>query len=154
MMNELKRRRILKQGQLILCDKGFYSLENYVIGINKYKIVPFIFPKRKPSILTLMDRIQHPLDYFSDVDYLNPIYTYLKDKLFNLLPKWEDFKRNRWKIEKVFEFIKDQLKSKSIHAYTKRSVSKHMFLNVLLMGLIVSRGYGTIERITKLVNFE
>jgi transposase len=26
MMNELKRRRILKKRQLILCDKGFYSL--------------------------------------------------------------------------------------------------------------------------------
>ncbi|MDR0900822.1 MAG: transposase [Methanobrevibacter sp.] len=72
----------------------------------------------------------------------------------NLFPKWEDFRRNRWKIEKVFEFMKDQLKSKSIHTYTKRSVFKHMFLNVLLMGLIVNMGYGTIERITKLVNFE
>jgi hypothetical protein len=88
LMNELKRRRILKQGQLILCDKGFYSLKNYVIGINKYKVVPLLFLKRKQSIITLMDRIQHHFRLFDDIDYLNPIYTYLSDKLFNLLPKW------------------------------------------------------------------
>jgi hypothetical protein len=85
MMNELKKRRILIKRLLVLCDKGFYSLNNYVIGINKYKILLFIFPKRTPPILTLIDRIQHPLDYFSGVDYLNPIYVYLKNKLFNLL---------------------------------------------------------------------
>jgi hypothetical protein len=59
-----------------------------------------------------------------------------------------------WKIEKVFEFMKNQLKFKSVHAYTKRSVYKHIFLNILLMGLIVSNDYGKIERITNLVNFE
>lgn len=136
MMNELKRRRILEKSQLVLCDRGFYSLENYVLGINKYNVVPFIFPKKKPSVFTLMNRMQNRLDYFDGVDYLNPIYVYLRDKLFALLPKWEDLKRNRWKIEKVFEFMKDQLKS--IHAYTKRSVYKHMFLNVLLMGLMIA----------------
>jgi hypothetical protein len=59
MMNKLKRRRILKKEQLILCYKGFYGLKNYVIDINKYKVVPLIFPKIKPSILTLRDCIQH-----------------------------------------------------------------------------------------------
>jgi hypothetical protein len=42
-----------------------------------------------------MHRIQHPLDYFKEEKYLNPIHVYLKDKLFNLLHKWEDFKRKR-----------------------------------------------------------
>ena len=48
MLFELQRRRILRIGQLILADKGFYSLNNYLIGLNKYKIVPLIFPKKKP----------------------------------------------------------------------------------------------------------
>ncbi len=153
-MNELKKRRILRKGQLVLCDKGFYSRENYLIGINTYKIVPLLFPKKKPSILTLMDRIQHPLDYFGPEIYENKIYVYLRDKLFNLLHKWEDFKRNRWKIEKVFEFLKGELKMKNIHAYTKRSVYKQVYLNVLLMGMLISMGYKEIERMRTLVNFQ
>jgi len=39
MMSELKRRRLLRKGQLIVADKGFYSASNYLIGINKYKMV-------------------------------------------------------------------------------------------------------------------
>jgi transposase len=55
MLNELKKRKILKNWQLILCDNGFQSLENYLIGINKYKIVPLLFPKKKnPSLITLL----------------------------------------------------------------------------------------------------
>jgi len=45
MMFELKRRRLLKKGQLIVADKGFYSACNYLIWINRYKILPLIFPK-------------------------------------------------------------------------------------------------------------
>ena len=38
MLFELQRRRILRIGQLILADRGFYSLINYLIGLNRYKI--------------------------------------------------------------------------------------------------------------------
>jgi len=31
MMSELKRRRLLRKGQLIVADKGFYSASNYLI---------------------------------------------------------------------------------------------------------------------------
>ena len=153
-MNELKKRRILLKGQIVICDKGFYSRENYLIGINTYKIVPLLFHKKKPSILTLMDRIQHPLDYFTPKTYGSKIYVYLRDKLFNLLPKWETFRRKRWKIEKTFEFLKEELKLKHIHAYKKRSVHKHLYLNVLLMGMMISIGYMEIERIKTLLNFQ
>jgi len=153
MLFELKRRRILKKGQLIICDRGFYSLENYLIGINKYKIVPFLFPKKKPSLITLIERIQNPLDYFDENKNDTGIYNYLKQKLFNLLPKWENFRRMRWKIEEFFKFMKENLKLSDIHAYTKKSVYKHVYLNVLLMGIMISKGYGGIKEIMKLVDF-
>jgi IS4 transposase len=150
---ELKRRRILKKWHLILADRGFYSLENYSIGINKYKIVPCIFPKKKPSLITLIERIQNPIDYYTEKKYKNQIYIDLKQKLFNLLPKWEDYRRKRWKIEEFFKFLKIELKLKKIHAYTERSVYKHVYLNVLLIGMMINAGYREIEEITKLVNF-
>jgi hypothetical protein len=153
MLFELQRRRILKIGQLILADRGFYSLNNYLIGLNKYKIIPLIFPKKKPSLITLIMRLQDPLDAFKDGKYQKGIYHYLREKLINLLPKWEDFRRSRWKIEKVFDFLKNELKLKNIHAYTSNSVYKHVYLNVLLMGILISKGYNEIEEIITLVDF-
>jgi len=153
MLSELKRRRILKKWQLILCDRGFYSLENYLIGINKYEIIPFIFPKKKPSLITLIERIQNPIDYYTEEKYKKSRYNNLKQKLFNLFPKWEEYRRRRWKIEEFFKFIKIELKLKKIHAYTKRSVYKHVYLNVLLMGIMINTGYREIKEITNLLNF-
>lgn len=66
MLNELQRRKILKKWQLILCDRGFKSLKNYLIGINKYNILPLLFLKKKSSLITLFERIQNPIDYYED----------------------------------------------------------------------------------------
>ena len=112
-----------------------------------------MFPKKKPSLITLIERIVNPLEYFKEKSHYVPVYSYLKNKLIDLLPKWEDFRRKRWKIEEVFKFLKNKLKLKNIHAYTKRSVYKHTYLNVLLMGILISKGYKEIEAITKLADY-
>lgn len=153
MLDELKRRKILKKWQLILCDRGFQSLENYLIGINKYNIVPLLFPKKKPSLITLFERIQNLIDYYEDNNEEIKIYDDLKQKLFESLVKWEDYRRMRWKIEEFFKFMKEELKLKNIHAYTKRSVYKHVYLNVLLIGMMINTGYRKIKEITRLVDF-
>ena len=44
-LKELKRRNLIKPKDLIYFDRGYFSYENYKIGINKYKIIPVIFPK-------------------------------------------------------------------------------------------------------------
>jgi hypothetical protein len=74
MLFELKRRRLLRKGQLIIADKGFYSACNYLIGINKYKIVPLIFPRKKPTLEVLKDKITNPLDYFDCENKSGSIY--------------------------------------------------------------------------------
>jgi hypothetical protein len=153
-LHELKKRRLLREGQVILADRGFYSAYNYLIGINKYKIVPLIFLKKKPSFEKLKDKIINPLDYFDFKNKGGRIYKALREKLFELLPKWEDFRRPRWKIEKVFEFLKLNLGLGYIHAYTTKSVSKKAYLNVLLIGILISEGYDEIQEIMTLVNFK
>jgi hypothetical protein len=59
----------------------------------------------------------------------------------------------RWKIEKVFDFLKNKLKLKHIHTYTKIFIYKHVYLNVLLMKIPVNKGYNGIKEIIKLVDF-
>lgn len=44
-LEELQKRRIIRKNDTIIFDKGYYSYQNYQIGINKYKIVPSFFPK-------------------------------------------------------------------------------------------------------------
>ena len=44
-LEELERRGLIKKGDKLYFDKGYFSLMNYYIAINKYKIVPLIFPK-------------------------------------------------------------------------------------------------------------
>lgn len=152
-MFELKRRRLIKKGQLIIADKGFYSAKNYLIGINKYKIVPLIFPRKKPTLKTLKDKITNPLDYFDYKNKSGAIYKNLRERLFELLPKWENFRRKRWKIEKIFQFLKENLSLSHIHAYTKRSVYKKAYLNVLLLGILIYHGQNKIQEIYAIKKF-
>ena len=65
----------------------------------------------------------------------------------------EGYRRSRWKIEKIFDFLKNEWKLKNIHAYTSNSAYKHIYLNVLLMKILISKGYNEIKEITTLVDF-
>jgi len=124
MVSGLKRRKLIGKGQLVIADNGFYIACNYLIWINKYKIVPLIFPRKKPILEVLKDKITNPLDYFDHDNKSGSIYQQLREQLFELLPKWGNFRRTRWKIEKVFQLLKVNLNLGHIHAYTKRSVYK------------------------------
>ncbi|MDR2873275.1 MAG: transposase [Methanobrevibacter sp.] len=46
----------------------------------------------------------------------------------------------RWRIEEIFKFLKQNLKLSKFHGYTKRSIYKNAYLNVLLLGIIISEG--------------
>jgi hypothetical protein len=91
--------------------------------------------------------------YFLDKEYARVVE--LGDKLaeVNSLSDWEDFRRTRWKMEKVFQFLKENSGLGHIHAYTKPSVYKKAYLNVLLLGILVSYGQNEIREIYALENF-
>jgi len=63
-LNELKRRRILRYKDIIIADKGFTSYDNYELGISKYKIVPLIFPKENMDKNKILSRLSYSLDIF------------------------------------------------------------------------------------------
>ena len=49
---------------MLIFDKGYYGYKNYQLGISKYKIVPFIFPKEKFNRTRLDDILTYPLAVF------------------------------------------------------------------------------------------
>ena len=71
-LNELKRRRLFGKRTQLYFDRGYYSIENYKIGINRYKIVPVIAPKYENTIQQIKDKLAYPLEIFKNKN-LNPI---------------------------------------------------------------------------------
>ena len=64
-LEELKRRRKIRAGDILYFYKDYYSYENYVIGIAKYKIVPAIFPKINCNFNKLFSMLSYPLNIFN-----------------------------------------------------------------------------------------
>jgi transposase len=63
-IEELKRRRIIRKGDSLYFDKGYFSKQNYQIAVNTYKISPLIFSRGKNVINKVIDYISYPLECF------------------------------------------------------------------------------------------
>ena len=64
-MENLQKRWIIPKRDILILNKEYYSYKNYQIGINKYKIVPFIFPKNNFKRTKLNDQLSYPLQIFN-----------------------------------------------------------------------------------------
>lgn len=152
-MENLKNRRIIRNGDTVVCDKGYYSYENYQLGISKYKIVPLIFPKENFNKNKLNDQLSYPLNVFSNEKKANKekqFYNGLKKELFKKLDEWKKYKPIRGKIEDFFKLLKQGLNLREIHKYTPKSVEKTVYLNVFLGALLISLGFNSKTAIQKL----
>lgn len=152
-MENLKRRRIIRKGDIILFDRGYYSYKNYQIGISKYKIVPLIFPKENFRIQKLDDKLTYPLQVFNDKKTegkSKKLYNTLKKVLFEKIENWQRYKPVRGKIEDFFKLCKSGLGLKKLHKYTPESAQRTTILTVFLAGLITTTGYNTKTALQKL----
>ena len=99
-METLQKRCIIQKGDTVIFDKGYYGYKNYQLGISKYKIVPFIFPKENFNITKLNDQLSYPLQVFKQTNKIKmkkQFYNNLKHDLFKNLDNWEKFKPIRGK---------------------------------------------------------
>ena len=44
-LEELKRRKIARDGDTIISDKEYYVYKNYTMGIFRFKVISAIFPR-------------------------------------------------------------------------------------------------------------
>ena len=152
-MENLKKRRIIRKGDTIIFDKGYYSYQNYQIGISNYKIVPLIFPKNNFKIQKLNDKLTYPLQVFKDKKTKNKskkLYNTLKKILFKKIQNWQYYKPVRGKIEDFFKLCKSGLSLKKLHKYTPASAERTTILTVFLAGLITTLGYSSKTALQKL----
>ena len=152
-LQNLQKRRIIKRKDIILFDRGYYGYKNYQIGVNKYKIVPIIFPKESYREEKLKGQMSYPIEVFSrnkkakelkkDIDSIASI-------LFNKLQNWKDLKPVRGIIEDFFKVAKDAFGLGEFHSYTVESMSRKIYLSLLLTALIVQQGYKTKTQLQRL----
>jgi transposase len=53
----------------------------------------------------------------------------------------------RWRIEEIFKFLKQNLKLSKVHGYIEKSSCKNAYLNVFLIGIMISEGIEEIQEI-------
>lgn len=152
-LEELKRRRLLKEKQEILFDKGYFSYDNYIKGINEYHIVPIIFPRGNFKLSKLEGRMSTRLDIFKDKNTLEAakkLYLELTTKLYKYLENWKDLKPIRGIIEDFFKVGKDAFGLGKFHSYTQKSMRKNIYLCILLTAIVVQQGFNTKTKLQQL----
>lgn len=145
-LQEAKRRRIIKNKDIILFNKGYYSYENYQIGINKFKIVPVIFPKSNFNLKKLADQLSYPLDVYKEnktIQYMKKLLQQIKYILIEKLKNWKILKPERGIIEDFFKVSKQAFGLGEFHNYTTKSITKNIYLCILLTTLVIKTGFKT-----------
>lgn len=152
-LEELRRRRLLRRGDTVIMDKGYYSYQNYQISVSKYQIVPLIFPKNNFKLKKALDTLSYPLQVYRHSKLNMKIKRFFSDLLNDFKDKissWQRFKKIRSIIEDMFKLAKKSLSLEKIHRYTQKSVTKHASLNVLLLGTIITLGYNSKKQLQTL----
>lgn len=152
---ELKRRRITRPGDLVVCDKGYYSYQNYVNGVIDFKIVPVICSKKNFNEGKLLNRLSYPLFIFGRSDTRDKVRLFkgLVRRLIESLAHQDLYQNIRSLIEDIFKLAKDAFALKKFHKYTTRAVKKTVCLNVLLVGLVISLGFRSKKQLQQLAEW-
>jgi len=155
-LEELKRRRIMRKGDVVMSDKGYYSYDNYLIGVSKFKIVPLVFLRKDFKINRALDGLSYPLNLFhrkrlnkKTKCFFKILVRELKAKLEN----WKEFKPIRSYIEDIFKVAKNSFSLDKIHRYTFRSVKKFVSLGVLLVSVVILLGFNSKEELQRLAEW-
>ncbi|AKB46564.1 transposase, putative [Methanosarcina sp. Kolksee] len=108
-LKELKRKRIIKAGDIIYADRGYYSYENYVISVREFKVVPLIFPRKNCNFKKLFNMLRYPLKIFDSRRNTEKEIKFYKEiiaKFKELISKWKELRSVRSIIEDVFKLEK------------------------------------------------
>jgi len=141
-LDELRKRRLIRNGDFLIFDKGYFSSKNYQVGVLKYRIVPLIFPRNNFKIEKAFSKMCYPLTMYSrhDGKKVKVEYENLVSTLKRELNRWTDYLDIRSFIEDFFKLAKDALSLRRLHRYSRRSVAKFVCVNVLLAGMIILTG--------------
>jgi hypothetical protein len=131
-VESLFKSRRLKYGDIILCDKGFTSKKNYILLINRFCLIPLIYPRKNTKIDQIIRSLCPPLETFFDQKYKLQKWKSAVKEFKEKMANWEQFKITRSKIEDLFNISKNCLQMNQLHQYTHLSVSKSVAIKLFL----------------------
>jgi len=135
----LKRKKLIRFGDSIIMDRGFYAYKNYLIGI-RYGIVPLILSKKYFRYDRLEGLISYPLFIFNSKNIEKKRkYRKLVRRLFEGLKL--NLKSLRSIVEDVIKLGKEAFSLKKLHCYSFEPVKKRCSLSVLLTGITFKLGF-------------
>ena len=152
-LKELKRRSLIKPKDLIYFDRGYFAYENYIIGINKYKIIPVIFPKEIFKITKLQGQMSYSLMIYKnpkEIEKNKKLIKHLQSLLFIKLENWKEYKATRGIIEDFFKADNIEFGLGKFHSFTVKSMFKNIYLFLLLTSIIVQCGFKTKTQLQQL----
>ena len=152
-LKELKRRQLIKPKDLIYFDRGYFSYENYKIGINKYKIIPVIFPKEIFNINKFQDQMSYSLMIYknkNNIEENKKLTNHLQRLLLIKLENWKEYKPVRGIIEDFFKASKEAFGLGKFHSFTNKSMYKNIYLCLLLTTIVVQTGFKTKTQLQQL----
>jgi hypothetical protein len=147
-------RWVLRRGKesnlLVLSD---FSYENYKIGINKYKIIPVIFPKEIFNINKFQDQMSYSLMIYknkNNIEENKKLTNHLQRLLLIKLENWKEYKPVRGIIEDFFKASKEAFGLGKFHSFTNKSMYKNIYLCLLLTTIVVQTGFKTKTQLQQL----
>jgi hypothetical protein len=136
-LDKLYRTGIIKSEDLIICDKGFTSKKNYQTIINRFNIVPIIYPRKNTNLDKIINTLNPPLDVFFAKKYNLSIWKRVTTNFKNLIYNWQNFKIIRSNIEDFFNIAKNFLGMNRNHQYTKVSIEKRVARIIFLTQTLI-----------------
>ena len=137
-VEKLFNSRKIRSGDIILCDKGFTSKTNYQMLINRFYLIPIIYPKKNTNLDQIIRDLNPPLDAFSYGKYKLRKWLQITNEFEKLIRQWTNFKYQRLEIEIFFNIAKNTLGLNKIHQFTLPSVEKRVVPIVFLASELIS----------------
>ena len=108
----------MRMGDVIICDKGSSSTKNYITSINRFFVIPIIYPRMNTNMRKIDANLVPPLDIWAGKGYLLDIWKKIRQEFLRLIEKWETFKEKRSRIEVLSDIMKNTHGLKRLHQYT------------------------------------
>ncbi|MEA2074603.1 MAG: transposase [Euryarchaeota archaeon] len=125
-LEKLYASRKMRMGDLIICDKGYSAMKNYISAINRFFVVPIIYLRKNTNMKRIKANLVPPLDVWAGKAYLLDIWKKIRREFLRRIEGWETFREKRSRIEVLFDIAKNTLGLKRLHQYTSRSVEKRV----------------------------
>lgn len=94
----LQKKKIIRKGDCILMDRGYYSYENYKIALQKFHVIPLILTRSKFNKEKLESMLTYPLHLFhakSNLKRVKKTYKKLVDEFLQKIDERDKIKCHR-----------------------------------------------------------